>query len=185
MIGGIIQLSIFKAKGFVRLLGFGHFLWILMLPWLLFRLGEGVPETLFYNWILMVIYLNSFSLIIDVTDVIRYILGERTPQLKLEERKRHRVQERIPCNIEIMINDSEVCKAFNISEGGVYVYTDHSFNPGSIVKVSFHFRNEEIEIQSRVKYYHEGAGMGLMFIDLNNTLKTKIKELIKDIKRTV
>lgn len=99
-------------------------------------------------------------------------------------RERHRIQERIPCNIDFVINDSVVCKAFDISEGGLYVHTIHSFNPGSVVKVSLHFRNEKIEIKSRVKYCHEGVGMGLMFIDLDNILKTKIKELIKDIKNS-
>jgi hypothetical protein len=85
VIGGIIQMLIFKAKGFVRLLGLGHFLWIPMVPWLFSRLEGAAPETPFYYWILMVICLNSLSIIIDVTDVIRYILGERAPQLKLKD----------------------------------------------------------------------------------------------------
>lgn len=99
-------------------------------------------------------------------------------------RKRHRIQERTPLNIEIIINDSVVLKAFDISEGGLYVHTSYSFPAGYVAKVSLHFRNKKLEIKSRVKYCHEGVGIGLMFIDLDDTLKTKIKELIEDIKKS-
>lgn len=99
-------------------------------------------------------------------------------------RKRHRILERISFNTEIVINDSVVCKTLDISEGGLYVHTSHSFNPGDVIKVSLPFRNEKLEIKSRVKYCHEGVGIGLMFIDLDDTLKTKIKELIEEIKKS-
>jgi hypothetical protein len=98
-------------------------------------------------------------------------------------RKRQRIKERIPCTIDLMINDSIICKAFDISEGGMYVLTGHFFNPGSIVKISFLFRDEKIEIPAKVRYYHEGVGIGIMFIDLDDTLKGKIKELVKNIKQ--
>lgn len=98
-------------------------------------------------------------------------------------RKRQRIKERITCIIDLTINDSIVCKAFDISEGGMYVLTDHFFNPGSILKISFLFRNEKIEILAKVKYCHEGVGIGIMFIDLDDILKGKIKELVKDIKQ--
>lgn len=32
--GGALMTAIFAAKGFVRLLGIGHILWVPMLPWL-------------------------------------------------------------------------------------------------------------------------------------------------------
>lgn len=66
------------------------------------------------------------------------------------KRKRQRIQERIPCNIDFLINDLIVCKAFDISEGGMYVLTDHFLNPGSIVKISLLFKDEKIEIQAKV-----------------------------------
>lgn len=101
------------------------------------------------------------------------------------ERKRQRMQERIPCNIDIVINDSIVCKASDISEGGMYVLTDQCFNTGSVVKLSLLFNDEKIKIKSKVKYCHEGVGMGLMFIDLDDITKAKIRELFKNIKQTI
>ena len=40
--------------------------------------------SIFGYWLLAVIVLDSLSLMIDVVDVIRYIKGERAPQLSLD-----------------------------------------------------------------------------------------------------
>jgi hypothetical protein len=100
-----------------------------------------------------------------------------------ESIKRTRTKERIPCNLEVVINGSLLCKAFDISEGGLFVYTDHSFHPGSIVEVSLEFGGEKLEIKARVKHAHEGVGMGLMFIDLDNGLKSRLKKLVSEIQK--
>jgi len=70
-----------------------------------------------------------------------------------------------------------------ISEGGLYVITSNNFSPREMVKVSLPYKNEKIEVKARVKHAHKGVGLGLVFIDLDNALKTKIKELIEDIKK--
>ncbi len=79
IVGAVIQMAIFRAKGFVRLLGMGHILWVPMLPWLWTRLDQIALEGPFAYWLLSVMVLNSLSLIVDVTDVLRYIRGERAP----------------------------------------------------------------------------------------------------------
>ena len=103
--------------------------------------------------------------------------------MNYRQRKRQRKQERIPCNVILKINNSILCNTFDISEGGMYVLTDQSFEPGTVIKISLYFRQEILEIQSKVKYCHEGVGIGIMFIDLNDKMKDKIKELINDIKQ--
>ncbi len=45
IIGFIIQIAIFSAKGFVRLLGIGHILWIPMVFWLRSRIGLAASAT--------------------------------------------------------------------------------------------------------------------------------------------
>lgn len=81
--GAMIQASIFGAKGFVRLLGIGHILWVPMVPWLWTRLGQVSLDSPFGYWLLSVIVLDSLSLIIDAFDVLRYARGDRTPHLTL------------------------------------------------------------------------------------------------------
>ncbi len=83
MVGAITQMAIFRAKGFVRLLGLGHFPWVPMIPWLWTRLGQLEVNNPFAYWLVAVIVLDGLSLIIDATDVGRYIKGERAPQVTL------------------------------------------------------------------------------------------------------
>ena len=81
IVSAIIQMGIFQAKGFVRLLGIGHSPWVPMLFWLWTRLDWDF--SIFAYWILALIVLNSLSLIIDAVDVARYLMGEQDPHLSL------------------------------------------------------------------------------------------------------
>ena len=81
VLGALTQTAIFRSKGFVRLLGIGHIYWVPLLPWLWTRLGGFPPNEPFTMWMTAVIVLTFVSLVIDVSDVWRYIGGERTPHL--------------------------------------------------------------------------------------------------------
>ena len=81
VVGAALQTGIFSAKGFVRLLGAGHIAWVPMVAWLWTRLDHAPPGSLFRYWLLATIVLVCISLLIDAADVIRYLRGERDPQL--------------------------------------------------------------------------------------------------------
>lgn len=84
MASAALMMFIFAQKGFVRLLGLGHILWVPLIVWLLGRVHFEAPATLFEQWLLAVIALNGLSLVIDAGDVIRYFNGERAPTLTLD-----------------------------------------------------------------------------------------------------
>jgi hypothetical protein len=79
LVGAALQMSIFRARGFVRLLGLGHFPWLLMIPWLVQRIRLAPPDSPFLLWLTAVVIVDSLSLVLDITDVFRYLGGERTP----------------------------------------------------------------------------------------------------------
>ena len=81
MAGALSQMAIFASKGFVRLLGIGHIFWVPLVPWLWSRLDGFPPNEPFAVWMTAVIVLNGVSLVIDVSDVWRYLAGERAPHL--------------------------------------------------------------------------------------------------------
>lgn len=83
--GATLQMIIFRAKGFVRLLGLGHILWIPMLLWLWGRLALAGTGDLFGKWLAAVIVLDALALSIDVVDVVRYGVGERQANLTVED----------------------------------------------------------------------------------------------------
>jgi len=78
-----LMLFIFAQKGFVRLLGLGHILWVPLIVWLLARVDVTTFDTRFEQWILAVIVLNGLSLVIDLLDVVRYFKGDRQPTVTL------------------------------------------------------------------------------------------------------
>ncbi len=82
-VGAVIQVVIFSSKGFVRLLGIGHLPWIPLVLWLWSRLDQIPGDGVFRYWILSVIVLDTLSLVIDTSDVIRYISGDRKPVIGL------------------------------------------------------------------------------------------------------
>ena len=79
--GAILQTWIFSKKGFVRLLGLGHVLWLPMVIWLGYRVPLADPGSLFAYALIAIVIVNSLSLAIDTIDVIRYVRGNRKPTL--------------------------------------------------------------------------------------------------------
>ncbi|MFY9941734.1 MAG: hypothetical protein WAK57_06135, partial [Desulfobacterales bacterium] len=79
VIAAAVIVPLHRRLGWVRLLGVGHFVWLLLLPWLYFRALAGSPTGALYIWIWTVIWVDTVCLGIDLVDVFRYISGERAP----------------------------------------------------------------------------------------------------------
>ncbi len=78
IIVGAMLMSLLTARfGFSRILGLGHMLWIPLVGWLAFRLGQIPADDAFGMWIRGVMLLNTVSLVIDGVDVFRYAAGDR------------------------------------------------------------------------------------------------------------
>jgi hypothetical protein len=80
----VLMMFIFAQKGFVRLLGLGHVLWIPLLLWLSGRIDFTDASTGLDRWLVAITVLNGLSLVIDVVDVIRYAKGERAPTVTVD-----------------------------------------------------------------------------------------------------
>ncbi len=77
MIGATLMSLLTARFGFTRILGLGHILWIPLVGWLAFRLGQIPADDAFGMWIRGVMLLNTVSLVIDAVDVFRYAAGDR------------------------------------------------------------------------------------------------------------
>ena len=76
---GFILLVLLTGRfGFTRILGLGHIFWIPLVIYLICRIGSYPATEVYGLWMRSVIILNSISLVIDITDVVRYIRGDRT-----------------------------------------------------------------------------------------------------------
>ena len=78
----ILMTALTGLSGFGRLLGLGHVLWIPLLYFLWTRLDQIPADDFFGIWIRVLMVLNATSLVIDATDVIRYLAGDREETVK-------------------------------------------------------------------------------------------------------
>jgi len=83
ILAAITQMIIYYQKGFVRLLGIGHFYWFPLLVWLFMRNSGGHLTDDIIIWISLLFLFNIVSLLIDMVDLIRYWRGERSPTILL------------------------------------------------------------------------------------------------------
>ena len=72
-----LMMVLTKEYGFTRILGAGHFPWFILLIYLLTRLNAIPAADTYGLWLRAVMIINAISLIIDVTDVVRYLRGDR------------------------------------------------------------------------------------------------------------
>jgi len=77
MMSFMLMLTITAMSGFTRLLGLGHSLWLLLVPFLVTRLGAIPAEDAFGIWIRAVIIVNLISLVFDAWDVVQFARGDR------------------------------------------------------------------------------------------------------------
>lgn len=87
---------------------------------------------------------------------------------------------RAPFNNHVMVNRAMRFNATDISEGGIYVYTGRSFPPGSVVELAFTLKNIMYDLSATVQHNQAGVGMGLMFNNLDDNEKTRIKAYIDE-----
>jgi hypothetical protein len=76
--GLVFMARVYQTMGFVKLLGAGHALWILVVPWLAFRWAH-LPEGSgwFMAWLGWVIVTDTISLVLDARDTRAFLSGDR------------------------------------------------------------------------------------------------------------
>jgi CheY-like chemotaxis protein len=88
---------------------------------------------------------------------------------------------RFPFREDILVDGSKMCASTDISEGGLYISGIQHYENNSVVNVTIPFEEEKLTLKAQIKYCQPGIGMGVMFIDLNDEQRTKIKALIRNI----
>lgn len=73
------QTLIYQRSGFTRILGSTHILWVPMFAWMATRIDTILATPALANWLLVLLATNVVSLIVDATDTVRFVRGERRP----------------------------------------------------------------------------------------------------------
>ncbi len=77
VVASVCVLTLTHLQGFTRLLGLGHIVWVPLVMFLWSRLGQIPSTSVFGMWVRVLIVINCLSLALDVTDVVKFNLGDR------------------------------------------------------------------------------------------------------------
>ena len=97
------------------------------------------------------------------------------------EYKVPRRHERFPFIEDILVDGTKSCRTTDISEGGLFISNIQSFESGDVMEVSIPTKSEKINAKAQVKYCQPGIGMGIAFIEADDELRIRIKELVDSI----
>lgn len=75
--GAVLMTVLTALTGFSRLLGLAHVVWVPLLYYLWTRASMVGADGAYGIWMRTVMVADAISLAIDVTDVLRYVAGER------------------------------------------------------------------------------------------------------------
>lgn len=78
--GLVFMARMYQNMGFVRLLGAGHALWLVVVPWLAYRWVNLPPDAgrWFEAWLGWVIVTDTISLFLDARDTAAFLAGDRS-----------------------------------------------------------------------------------------------------------
>jgi CheY-like chemotaxis protein len=100
-------------------------------------------------------------------------------------KKEHRKRKRIPFDKEITLAYmmERKVKAIDLSQGGLYVHTEYTLKTGTMVEIFLPLKNREIKIKAKVMHEQQGVGMGLKFMEIDETQRAQLEELVLHTRR--
>ena len=75
----VAQTLIYERIGYTRILGATHILWLPMFAWMATRLDSIISQPAMAKWLALLLATNVVSAVVDATDAVRFVRGERTP----------------------------------------------------------------------------------------------------------
>jgi hypothetical protein len=85
---------------------------------------------------------------------------------------------RIKIEEDVIINRSVRAEGLDISEDGIYVYTNRTFLTDTIIDLWFNIDGEKVEISAKVRQSQPGIGFGACFYDFQTETREKIRNYV-------
>ncbi|MBI3753854.1 MAG: response regulator [Deltaproteobacteria bacterium] len=100
----------------------------------------------------------------------------------MEADAKNRRQIRLLVKKEVLINNAVKGYALDISEGGMFIYTQIPFPRGRLIDLCFTLAEglAPLKPQARVQFVQEGVGVGVVFINTSQVDKERLKRFIEE-----
>ncbi len=89
--------------------------------------------------------------------------------------KRHYFRE------EVLLEGTHAGTSADISQSGIFVFSLEPYDEDVVIDIVIPFQEEKLNVRGKVRHCVPGIGMGLIFVDLNDEQREKIKELVAEI----
>jgi hypothetical protein len=87
-------------------------------------------------------------------------------------------KKRVLIEEDVLINRTIRAEGLDLSEDGMYIYTQTYFLPDSIINVSFNIGGELVEVSAKIQHAQPGVGLGVKFFELPKDTLRKIREYL-------
>jgi len=96
--------------------------------------------------------------------------------------QKDRRQARLLVKKEVLINNAVRGYVLDISEGGMFIYTQIPFPKGRLIDLNFTLGEGDLPIkaQARVSFVQEGVGVGVVFINNSQATLERLKRFIAE-----
>lgn len=101
--------------------------------------------------------------------------------MDVEERQEQRRQQRIPITQKLLVDIRKDFQCIDISEGGLYFSTGNIFAENSFFDVTIPYKNQKVTVKAQIRHFQPGVGVGIEFIDVSDSQRAIIKEIIQGI----
>lgn len=98
-----------------------------------------------------------------------------------EEKQEQRKQQRIPLTGKLLVDIRKDFQCIDISEGGLYFSVGNIFAENSFFDVTIPFNNKKVTVKAQIRHFQPGIGVGIEFIDVSDSQRAIIKEIIESI----
>ncbi|HWR58914.1 MAG TPA: PilZ domain-containing protein [Thermodesulfovibrionales bacterium] len=92
-----------------------------------------------------------------------------------------RKSERLPFREDIVVDGAKLCTSSDISEGGLFVSSIQIFEPDDVIEVTIPLKGDKVTVKAQIKYSQPGIGVGVMFVELDDEQKARIREFVASI----
>lgn len=94
-----------------------------------------------------------------------------------------RKYKRVKFKKKVLVNNQIMVEALDISENGLFLHTGRSFEDGATVQVGISTQpgSFDLVIEATVQHNHKGIGMGLQFVNIDDTRMDQLMKLINSL----
>jgi hypothetical protein len=122
---------------------------------------------------------RSRHIVIELTNPLKKeaIMTRESPQTgSAGERRKHR---RYPFIEDVLLDGTRRCTTADISEGGLYVSTIQAYEENDLIVLKIPSMQEDMTLKAKIVHSQNGIGFGLMFVDLGDEQKNKIRSFVQ------